>query len=68
MTEPRQTYCVVVIETLDNDNEIVRTLSRERYIATSIGAALDEHAPDPAPGVSWSVKYEGRGRAVFTTE
>lgn len=45
-----------------------------RYVAESIGAALDTHAPDPSPGayfevtVGNSVRVTGGLRPVGTTE
>lgn len=55
---------VVVIASVEEGQDHVRELSRERYVARSVGAALDAHAPDPAPGARFEVEVTGRAREI----
>lgn len=52
---------VVVITTGPADGDELRS---ERYVAASIGEALDAHAPDPAAGARFVVECVGRARSV----
>lgn len=54
---------VVVIASVEENREI-RELSRERYVASSVGVALDAHAPDPAPGARFEIEIIGRAREI----